>query len=217
MAGAFAAPIGAQTYPTNFRCAPGISVDVPSSRFDGPMPRKQLHVPQAASGAMDVAGRDSDEATSPRMGRATFEVEFLKEIQCSYRFCSRSARPIRSCAISADRNHAGSSPSSILSSSGEKCRFCQRREESSHFLGKASIIEADEMCQGRSHSCGGCRRPREQFVECCVLSGPRPIAGVPFALDLALLPAALALGKDQSVREPYSGALLASAFADHHQ
>src|ERR1700678_3664244 len=58
-----------------------------------------------------------------------------------------------------------------LISSGEKWRFYQRREESSHFLGKASIIEADKMCQGRWHSCGGCRHPREQFVECCFLSG----------------------------------------------
>ena len=41
-----------------------VSVDLALGRFDGPMPRKQLHVPQVASGVVDVAGGDRDKAAS---------------------------------------------------------------------------------------------------------------------------------------------------------
>ena len=40
----------------------GVAVDVALRRLDRPMPREQLHVAQAAAGAVDVAGGDRDEA-----------------------------------------------------------------------------------------------------------------------------------------------------------
>ena len=45
----------------------GVAVDVAFGGFDRSMPREQLHVAQAAAGAMDVAGRDRDEAAPPGM------------------------------------------------------------------------------------------------------------------------------------------------------
>jgi hypothetical protein len=40
----------------------GVAVDVALRRLDRTMPREQLHVAQAAAGAVDVAGRHRDEA-----------------------------------------------------------------------------------------------------------------------------------------------------------
>src|SRR5208337_404832 len=49
-------------------CA-GVAIDVALRRFDGTMPRQQLHVAQAAPGAVDVAGGHRDEAAPAGMRR----------------------------------------------------------------------------------------------------------------------------------------------------
>ena len=43
------------------------------------MPRKQLHVPKAAAGTVDVAGCHRDEAASPGMRRASLKAEFFEQ------------------------------------------------------------------------------------------------------------------------------------------
>jgi hypothetical protein len=43
------------------------------------MPREQLHVAQAAAGAVDVAGGDGDEAAPAGMRRAPFVAERMEE------------------------------------------------------------------------------------------------------------------------------------------
>src|SRR5208282_4826686 len=56
----------------------GVAIDVALRRFDGAVPREQLHVAQAASRAMNVAGGDGDEATPAGMRRAALEAELLE-------------------------------------------------------------------------------------------------------------------------------------------
>jgi hypothetical protein len=45
----------------------GVPVDVALGRLDGAMASEQLHVAQAAAGAMDVAGGDGDETAPARI------------------------------------------------------------------------------------------------------------------------------------------------------
>lgn len=42
------------------------------------MPRKELNVPQAAAGAVDVLGGDGNEASASGMGRATLKLSCLE-------------------------------------------------------------------------------------------------------------------------------------------
>ena len=56
----------------------GVAVDVALGRLDGSVACKQLHVAQAAAGAMDIAGGDRDEAAPARMGRAPSKPSSLK-------------------------------------------------------------------------------------------------------------------------------------------
>ena len=57
----------------------GIAVNITFGGFDGAMPREQLNVAQAAAGAMDIAGRDRDEAPPPGMRGTAFKSEFFKQ------------------------------------------------------------------------------------------------------------------------------------------
>jgi hypothetical protein len=57
----------------------GVAVDVALRRLDRTMPREQLYVTQAATGAVDVAGGDRDEAAPPGMRRAALVAELLEQ------------------------------------------------------------------------------------------------------------------------------------------
>src|ERR1700684_938626 len=57
----------------------GVAVDVAFGRLDRTMPGEQLHITQAAAGAVDVAGGDRDEAAPPGVRRAALVAELLEE------------------------------------------------------------------------------------------------------------------------------------------
>jgi hypothetical protein len=53
-----------------------VAVDVAFGRFDGTVSSEQLHVAQATSRAINVAGGDGDETAPTGLRRAAFEAEF---------------------------------------------------------------------------------------------------------------------------------------------
>src|SRR5271166_5350603 len=56
-----------------------VAVDVALRRLDGSVPSEQLHVAQAATAGVDVAGGAGDEGAPTGVGRAPFEAEFPEQ------------------------------------------------------------------------------------------------------------------------------------------
>ncbi len=62
MAGAFAKPNKGLDEPHKLPLRTGVAVDISFGRLDGSVAREKLNVAQAASGTVNVAGGDGDEA-----------------------------------------------------------------------------------------------------------------------------------------------------------
>ena len=65
--------------PHELSLSAGVAVDVALGRFDGSMACEQLHIAEAASRTMNVAGGDGDETAPTRMRRTASEAEFPKQ------------------------------------------------------------------------------------------------------------------------------------------
>jgi len=56
------------------------TLDVALRQVDRAVPGEELHVAQAAAGAMKIAGRDGDEGAAPGMRRASLESKFCEQL-----------------------------------------------------------------------------------------------------------------------------------------